>query len=289
MRPGRSASKSSGSRNRFVSNSAQISPSPFLALHGALSKPKARPDTTDPGLIAALSSAYLAYSHRMFAERFLLPTVEQSFGRKVFQAWGSQVANTSVIPLPPQKKVGSTIHPFIDKMMLQIKNKALVCHAKARAKLGSALTFHCEMEMTMPFRFDARTGQLKFLPDKNPKLTYMVKLPWPFDRIIGWLVRRFVMFFDAPIRTMITGIASATQNVASPTVASTDWTGIRDFKTGAARVDGAIWLADTRPAVAVAPQRARTCVAGKFSDTRPPHPATNPVDSGQAWRYSADS
>ena len=123
-----------------------------------------------------------------------------------------------------------------------------------RLALGDALTFHCKMTMTMPFHYDAKTGQLRFLPDTSPKLKYTVSLPAPFDAIIGWLVRLFVHFFDAPIRSMITGIASSIQHVASPKVSSANWSGIRDFKTGAARVDGAIWLADTRPAETEAPK-----------------------------------
>ena len=225
----------------------------YLALYGALTKPKQRPDTIDPGLIATRGSAYLAFSHRLFAERFLLPAVEQSFRRRVFRTKGATVVNTSIIPLPPERKSGVKVHPFIDRMTLQISGKALVCHVQARATLGS-LTFHCELTMTMPFKFDAKSGELRFLPDNSPKLKYTVSLPAPFDAIIGWLVRLFVHFFDAPIRSMITGIASSIQHVASPKVSSANWSGIRDFKTGAARVDGAIWLADTRPAETEAPK-----------------------------------
>jgi|GEM_PF-3380640 len=220
----------------------------YLSLFGSLNEPKKRPDTIDPSLIATAGSAYLAFSHRMFAQRFLLPEVIKSFKQRAFRASGNWVVNTKPIRLPKSKKNGVTVDPMIQGIKLGISGKALVCDVAAEIELPGRLTFHCKMQMYMPFKFNAKTGELRFEPDNNPKLDYTVSLPWPLDALIGWLVRIIVRFFDKPIRNMITSIAQSTQHVASPKVSSANWTGIRDFKTGSARVDGAIWLADTRSA-----------------------------------------
>ncbi|NNF25267.1 MAG: TULIP family P47-like protein [Rhodobacteraceae bacterium] len=229
----------------------------YLAIFGALSKPAGRVDRIDPALIKTLGSAYLALSVRMFHERFLCPVLSGSFKpRAPFRVHGGRVENSRAIALPPQDIGIGTARPIIDRLQLALAPGALRGHVKAHAQLPLGITFDITVDMTMRFSFDAKSGELRFLPDPKPKVHHSASLPQPFDTIIGWLVRFFLSFFEAQITAAIAAIARKMQTFNSPKVHSASWTGIRDFKTGAASAEGCIWLCDTRP-VDTGPAKAR--------------------------------
>jgi len=221
----------------------------YLAVVGSLTKPTGRIDKFDPALIAKSGSAYLVLSNRMFMNRLLLPTLNSDFRPKSkFVSKGGKIKNARPIPLPAQKYGLKNLHPMINKITFGLKPAALSCVVSTKTDIGLGAVLTCNLDMTMPFSFDAKSRHVTFKPDKHPKESHTANLPGILDALVGWLVRFIVSFFDKPIHDLAVSIAHGMQRINSQKVSTANWTGVRDFEVGGASFDGCLWFCDTRPA-----------------------------------------
>ncbi len=220
----------------------------YLAVLGALSPPKGGINSFDPALITKPGSAYLVLSNRMFIQRLLLPTLVADFRPKTqFAANAVQVRNKRPIPLPPQKYGLSELRPIINSIVFSMKATALSVKVSTKTDIGLGAILTCNIDMTMPFVFDAKKREVSFRPDPKPKESHTANLPGILDALIGWLIRIIVGFFDQPIHDLAVSIARGMQKFNSKGVSTANWTGVRDFQVGDAALNGCLWFCDTRP------------------------------------------
>jgi hypothetical protein len=221
----------------------------YLAIAGALSPPKARLQTIDPALVATPASAYVALSNRLLAERVLRPSIKTSFKPPTpFALKGTTLTSQRRIPLGVKKHGIWTIEPFIDRLSIAPAQKGLHIAAESSADLPMWSRLVSHLTLDMPFAYDAAGPSVAFRPDPKPKERHEVKCPPVLDILIGWLIRLIVSANEGALRALVHGVAGRMQMLNTKRVSAANWRGIRDFQLGAARMDGCMVLADTRPA-----------------------------------------
>lgn len=221
----------------------------YIAILGALKRPPGGADAIDTQLINGSPSAVLAVSNSMLASKFLYPSLSESFRPKSkFSVKGDMVGNARHIRLPRLKKGIWSVDLTIEKLTLQPQLNILRCHAYATAPLKLLAKFETTVDMEMPVSFNSKTRQIEIKPDPKPKEHHTVKFPKVLDFLIGWLVRWIMSFFKDAIHKSIVVIAHSFQKFNSPEISTVKWTGIRDFQTGSAELNGGMVLRDIRPA-----------------------------------------
>lgn len=220
----------------------------YLAIAGALGAISGDEDF-DPELLKGEAQAVFALSYRAFYERILLPYLQSSFRPKAgFKLSGAKIVSTSSIRLPEQTSGVWWVKPTITGLSFVLKKGALEVTAVTRSEMPLWTTFDCTVVSTLPFVLNAK-HDMRFQPDPKPKVTYSVGLPPVLDTLIGWFVNWIVGFFDAPIKAMVSGIATGMQSMNSRAGQPVSWTGIRDFETDAAELSATCFrTADLRPA-----------------------------------------
>ena len=224
----------------------------YLAILSVV-KPRATKDlarNVDPKLMAGGGSAFFAIDPRLFMEHVLAPHMSTAFrGGGGFKYGGGRVRSSKRIRLPRITQGPAKLHPEINQMELFTNRNSLISRSKSLTRIFVPLLsaeFRCDVQTTMPFKFDAKTKRLTFLADKNPKHRYSLRLP-SIIKFLEPIVSTIVLNANKnAISSLIRGMAKNLQAMNTPPPAVLGWSGKRTFTVTNARMDKCFWFADQR-------------------------------------------
>lgn len=221
----------------------------YLALAGALRKPKTDFANLDPQIIAQAGSAYVAMSNRMLMERAIFPTIQKDFRPKTPFALNGRTARSQCrIDLGKHKHGIWNVHPFVDRLSISQRDKDLHVAAISSADLPLGARLVSTLTLNMPFAYSPKTKQMTYKPDPAPKEHHDVHCPPVLDVFVGWLVRLIVHFNADAIKALVHACSSRLQNINTRIVDMNQWNGVRDFELGGAELNGCLVMRDSRPA-----------------------------------------
>lgn len=222
-----------------------------LAMLGSVTPPSAdmKPDHIDPRVLGNGPSRAFTLSDRAFFRRVLGPWMNTGFrpkGRFSIRAGGISLA--APLALPKRKESGFVLHPVLHRLDLHRKGAGLGLSVHCVTRIdGLTVELHTEMELVMPFTFDAATGTVSLRRDPKPKSRTWAVGSGFWGAIEAFIANLVLIFIQDSIGALANSIATMMHNMNTSKVQPITWPGQPPFQPKTAYLNDCFHFAETKP------------------------------------------